>query len=147
MPIRPSAFDTVAVQLAPDLKNLPARLVAIDGRMGAGKSTLGRFLSWYFNVTLVETDPFLVDDGTFARRVDEISRIVSFRLKQKARPVLIEGVGVRELLQQLHLLADIHVYVENTTSPYQASAAELAYEAKFSPKASAHLRVEVTHEG
>ena len=147
MPFRPAAFDTVALQLVPVLSNLPPRLVAIDGRMGAGKSTLGRFLSWYFNVSLVETDPFLVGDGTFARHTGEISRIVSFRLDQKARPVLIEGIAIRELLQELRRPADAHVYVENTTSPYMPSSAELAYEVKFAPKQSADFRVELVHEG
>lgn len=147
MPFRPAAFDAVALQLAPILHDLPPRLIAIDGRMGAGKSTFGRFLAWYFNITLVETDPFLVGDGTFTRHTDEIGRIVSFRLDQSKRPVLIEGVGMRELLQQLHRSADTHVYVENMTSPYQPSATQLSYEKKFQPRQAADFRVEVAHGG
>jgi adenylate kinase family enzyme len=147
MSFRPAAFDTVALKLAPLLENLPPRLIAIDGRMGAGKSTLGRFLSWYFNVTLVETDPYLVRDGTFARHTEEISRIVSFRLEEKERPVLIEGVGMRELLEQLQRSADAHVYVENKTSPYQSSAMELAYETKYGPRQAADILAKVAHDG
>ncbi len=148
MPLRPAQFDEAAATLTPLLKDLPSRLVAIDGRMGAGKSTIGRFLSWYFNVTLVETDPFLVGDGTLARRVDEIARIVAFRLDCKSpRPVLLEGVGMRQLLEQLKRPADFHVYVENTTCPYETCTAVLEYEAKFRPKEGAGIVVSLAHEG
>lgn len=148
MPIRSAAFDAVAEQLAPLLENLPRRLVAIDGRMGAGKSTLGRFLSWYFNVTLVETDPFLLGDGTFTRHTGEINRIVSYRLDRRCPgPLLIEGVGMRQLLLELERSADVHVYVENTTNLYQVSSVVLEYEKKFRPKENAHFCVEVNHEG
>lgn len=148
MPIRPPRFDEAAAALEPTLKNLPRRLVAIDGRMGAGKSTLGRFLCWYFNVTLVETDPFLLGDGSLSRHIDEISRIVSFRLDGEfPQPVLIEGVGMRQLLEQIQRAADVHIYVENTASPYKPSPAVLAYEARYSPRKSSDILVEVAHEG
>lgn len=148
MPIRPASFDAVATQLAPLLENLPGRLIAIDGRMGAGKSTLGRFLAWYFNVTLVETDPFLQRDGTLSRRTDEIKRIVSDRFEcESPRPVLIEGVGMRELLQVLGRAADAHIYVTNVADRNEVDPLVLKYEANFKPRENATFLVEVTHEG
>jgi hypothetical protein len=147
MPYRPAEFDAAVAKLEPLMHDLPKRLVAIDGRMGAGKSTFGRFLSWYFNVTLVETDAFLRGDGTLSRRTDEIERIVSFRLEEKERPVLIEGVGMRELLLQLGRSADANVYVENRTNPFDVSSLVLEYEAKFRPKETADINVGLEHDG
>lgn len=148
MPIRPLVFDEVASLLAPLLYGLPGRLVAIDGRMGAGKTTLGRFLAWYFNVTLVETDPFLLGDGTLSRHLDEIGRIVGFRLDGRyPRPVLVEGVGVLDLLEQLRRTADAHIYVENTSNPVSPSDAVLAYERRTAPIQRADFVVRVAHDG
>lgn len=148
MGIRPPQFDEVAAQLAPCLKGLPGHLVAIDGRMGAGKSTLGRFLAWYFNVTLVETDPFLVGDGTFRRRFDEINRIVASRLdREHPRPVIVEGVAVLELLEQLGRTAHALVYVENSDNPIAPSEAVLEYERRFEPVQKAAFLVRLSHEG
>lgn len=116
--------------------------------MGAGKTTLGRFLAWYFNVTLVETDPFLLGDGTLRRRLDEIDRIVAARLDRSSpRPVLVEGVGVLDLLAQLHRPADTHLYVKNTLNSVSPSDEVLEYERRFEPALRAHFVVEVAHEG
>lgn len=148
MGIRPPQFDKVAAQLAPRLKGLPGHLVAIDGRMGAGKSTLGRFLAWYFNVTLVETDPFLLGDGTLRRHVDEINRIVASRLdREHPRPVIVEGVAVLELVEQLGRTAHGLVYVENTDNPIAPSEAVLEYERRFEPVQKAAFIVRLSHEG
>jgi ABC-type phosphate/phosphonate transport system ATPase subunit len=59
--------------LATLLCGLPGKLVAIDGRDGSGKTTLGRYLAWRFNVTLIESDLFLLDgENRLTHRVDEI---------------------------------------------------------------------------
>jgi hypothetical protein len=105
-------------------------------------------LSWYFNVTLVETDPFLVGNGTLSLRVDELARVVASRLdRHSPRPVLLEGVAMRQLLKQLGRSADFHIYVVNTTSPYEASPSELHYEQMFRPREAADLVVHLEHDG
>ena len=148
MGIRPPQFDDVAAHLAPCLEGLPGHLIAIDGRMGAGKNTLGRFLAWHFNVSLVETDPFLLGDGSLGRRVDEISRIVASRLDRAfPRPVLLEGVAILELLEQLQRTAQTLVYVENTSNPVVPSEAVLEYERRFDPVQKAAFMVRLSHEG
>jgi hypothetical protein len=48
-------YAPVVDALAPVLHNLPPRIIAIDGRPGCGKTTLGRFLAWWFNVSLMVT--------------------------------------------------------------------------------------------
>jgi len=53
-------YKVVMTALMPILYDLPGKLIAIDGRLGVGKTTLGRYLAWRFNISLVETDLFLI---------------------------------------------------------------------------------------
>ena len=114
--------------------------------MGAGKTTLGRFLAWYFNITLVETDPFLLGDGTLQRHTDEIDRIVGFRLDQD-RPVLVEGVGILDLLKQIGCKADVRVYVVNTSNAVKPNAAILEYERRSPMYVQHDIVMSLAHEG
>jgi tRNA A37 threonylcarbamoyladenosine biosynthesis protein TsaE len=50
-------YADIVRRLKPVLAGLPPKLIAIDGPMGSGKTTLGRHLAWRFNVTLIEADP------------------------------------------------------------------------------------------
>lgn len=102
MPIRPPEFDEAALLLEPLLHDLPPVVIAITGAMGVGKTTLGRFLAWYFNVTLIETDHYLKSARQSKYEVAEVQRIVELRLRIP-RPVIVEGVAVIPLLAQLGL--------------------------------------------
>ncbi len=148
MPHRPREFDTAAMRLAPHLVNLPGKIVAIDGRCLAGKSTLGRFLAWYFNSTLIETDLFLKESGGLTYDIAEIARIIDRRLA-KPRPVFVEGIAILRLLQSIGHKPDLLVYVTNLTSPGSDCLDEVLseYEAEFAPRSSADVVVELVHEG
>ena len=149
MPIHSPEFESAARSLAPLLVGLPPRVVAIDGRDGEGKTSLGRFLAWHFNVTLVETDLYLVGDNSLNRRIEEIRRVVETRLERK-RPVIVEGVGVLQILEDIGLKADFHIYLRNRRTHWVGGpvAAMLAsYEEKFEPCKRADLLLEVEHDG
>lgn len=115
MPIRPPVFDDVAQRLAPLLAGLPPKVVAIDGRSGAGKTTLARFLAWYFNSSLVELDLFLKEGG-LVRRKSGVERIVKFRLGLRL-PVFVEGLMVLDLLDSIAIKPDYTIYVRNVAHP------------------------------
>src|SRR5687767_1059437 len=101
MPRIVPGYQAAVSALIPVLHDLPGRVVAIDGRDGVGKTTLGRYLAWHFNVSLIETDLFLVPGrGRLVYRDDEIGRLIQARLR-KPRPVLVEGVGILKMLQGL----------------------------------------------
>src|SRR5690348_3750041 len=146
MPFRPPEFDLAAQQLAPHLADLPGVLVAIDGRDGSGKTTLGRFLAWYFNVTLVETDLFLRQGAGLTHHTDQIERIVAQRLAIP-RPVIVEGITVLKLLHSIGRKPHLLVYVTNSKNPGSESFAEAfsEYEAAFNPESVANVSVRLAH--
>lgn len=147
MPIRPPVFDEAAQKLAPLLAGLPPKVVAVDGRSGAGKTTLARFLSWYFNSSLVELDLFLAEGG-LVRRESDVERIVKFRLDLR-RPVIVEGLLVLDVLDSIGVKPDYTIYVRNAARPngcgFACESAE--YENRRDIVASSDHVVELQHEG
>lgn len=140
-------YQAAVAALTPVLNDLPGRVVAIDGRDGVGKTTLGRYLAWYFNVSLIETDLFLIPGrGRLLYRADEIGRLIQARLR-KPRPVLVEGVCILKTLQELKLRTDFLVYVENLSEPgSNGLSEELAnYERTFTPRGKANVVVSLEH--
>ena len=140
MPIRPPEYEQAVNALTPKLHGLPGKIIAIDGRDYSGKTTLGRFLAWYFNVSLIETDLFLLQDEGRTYRSQDIRRIIGTRLA-KPRPVIVEGVAIRRLLSHISCAPDFLIYVKNAAFPGSDTlTAELsAYESMHNPEGSANL--------
>lgn len=139
-------YHLVVDALVPVLHDLPGKIVAIDGRPGVGKTTLGRFLAYRFNVSLIETDLFLLEgQGRLVYRNDEIARIIEKRLRQP-RPVVVEGAAVLRLLAELNHQPDFTVYIINKDAPENRGdlARDLAaYETQFSPRQRADITIEL----
>lgn len=146
MSFHPPQFESAAAALAPHLVNLPGKLIAIDGRDGSGKTTLGRFLAWHFNVSLVETDLFLRDGAGLSYYTDQIERIISQR-QSKPRPVIVEGVAVLQLLESLGRKPELLVYVTNSNHSGGSTLAKAIeqYESSFNPAAIANVSVHLAH--
>ena len=142
MQICPPEFFQVAQRLEPDLENRPGKLIAIDGRDGVGKTSLGRFLACYFSVSLVETDLFLRRRPRLTYCKSHIQRIIDARLA-KPRPVIVEGILVLKTLQSISRKPDILIYVTNTSfSGSECFAKDFSdYETTFSPQSVASIRV------
>ena len=142
MGIRPRQFDEAAAALQPLFDQSRRRLIAIDGRMLSGKTTLGRFLAWRFNAPLVERDMFLGPDGL---RVEEIGRYVSGRLAWR-NPVIIEGVFMCELLEQIGHKPDLLFYAANDfgRQPLPTDEQFIAYEERYTPMSRADYKVSWT---
>jgi uridine kinase len=145
MPDIPPAYVQVVAALTPIMRGLPGVIVTIDGRDGVGKTTLGRYLSWHFNVTLIETDLFLIPAQDYLIHLDDqINRIIERRLTL-SRPVIVEGVSMLQLMKRINRDPDFSIYVTNARqSSGKVMARRLgAYEAAFSPQATAHIVVEI----
>lgn len=145
---RDEEYAPVVAALAPVLYNLPPKIIAIDGRPGSGKTTLGRFLAWWFNVTLIEADNFLFEgEGRYRFRTEEISRIIVSR-QRGGNPVIIEGVTVLRQLAQMKLAADFMIYVSNASAPSLRREYEIQfkdYEAEFNPRQRADFMLALDH--
>jgi uridine kinase len=139
------AYLKVVEAMTPIMRGLPGIIVTIDGRDGVGKTTLGRYLAWHFNVTLVETDLFLIPaQDYFIHLDDQVNRIIERRITSP-RPVIVEGISILQLMKRIHRVPDFSIYVTNR----QHSGSKLldrrlaAYEAAFAPFATANIVVEI----
>lgn len=125
MPIRSSEFDSVALWLEPILAEVRSKkLVAITGPIGAGKSTLSRFLAWYFNISLIEADYFLIPNKGLDCEPTEINRIIKQRHNIQ-RSVIVEGATILPLLAKINRIPDGIVQVRNSSACRQPTVTEV----------------------
>ena len=140
-----ASYLQVTDMLWPHMRGLPGVIITIDGRDGVGKTTLGRYLAWYFNVSLIETDLYLIPAlDHFIYLDDQINRIIERRVTSPL-PVIVEGVAILEMMKRINRAPDFRIYV---TNPQQSGSKLMdqrltAYEATYAPTASADIVVKV----
>ncbi len=141
MQIKSPQYDLAIIKLKPILDNLPPRIIGIDGRYGAGKTTLGRYLAWSFNISLIETDLFLIGNtGIPVYETEIIQHIIDGRINDSL-PVIIEGIALLSLIDELKRKLDFHIWVMNEKSNESESLDKFVidYEQSFKPKDRADL--------
>src|SRR6059058_2505831 len=138
-------YSQVVDALTPIMRERPSVIVTVDGRDGVGKTTLGRYLAWHFNVTLIETDLFLIPAQDYLIHLDDqINRIIERRITSP-RPVIVEGISMLQLMKRINRVPDFSIYV---TNPRHAGSKLLAqrlsaYEAAFVPSRKANIVMEI----
>jgi uridine kinase len=148
MPTALPCYRRIVDAMSPVIRDVPGALVTIDGREGVGKTTLGRFLAWTFNVTLIETDLFLIPTRDHHIHLDDqVNRIIERRLTTPA-PVIAEGIAILQLMKRIHRTPDYSIYL---TRPGHRSSKLLerrlaVYEAEYSPSVNSSITVEIELE-
>jgi pantothenate kinase-related protein Tda10 len=127
-------FDLPAIEIAPPLKPTPlaysklrvalfqalgypkrnSLIIGIDGRDGQGKSSLANWLAWQLGMSAISLDHFLIQDSDpLSWRVADLSHAIQTCL-QLERPVIVEGVFLQDVLEQVQKKVDYLVLVKNT---------------------------------
>lgn len=145
MPTVLPCYQQIVEALAPLMRGLPGVIVTIDGREGVGKTTLGRYLAWTFNVTLIETDLFLIPTRDYHIHLDDqVNRIIERRITTPV-PVIAEGIAILQLMKRIHRTPDFSIYLTRRghESGKLLERRLSVYEAEFSPSANADVAVEI----
>lgn len=141
------SYLLVVQALTPVIRRSPGVIVTIDGRFGVGKTTLGRYLAWHFNVSLIETDLFLIPTREHLIHLDDqINRIIERRITTPL-PVIVEGISMLQLMKRINRISDFSIYVTNPrpSSGERADRRLSSYEAAFSPSTIANIVVKIEH--
>ncbi len=90
----------------------PRALIAIQGNLGTGKSTLSRFLAWRLAGTLIELDLYmtLVDDHVEYDR--ECVKSIIGRAGHLNAPVIVAGLSASDVLAAAGITSDLIVIVK-----------------------------------
>lgn len=119
-------------------------MIIIDGKPGVGKTTLGRFLAWRFNISLIETDLFsLQNPNRYNYNNEAVRTVINYRQELSKRPVIVEGVVALRLLDDLNICADFHIHVTCKEATATLREEYSGYVEKFQPKRKADIVLEL----
>jgi hypothetical protein len=87
-------------------------LIGIDGKDGAGKSSLAAWLSWQHEMAAIHLDLYIVKDSDpITWHLDDLARIIDGQ-RSLARPLIVEGILLMRALQQVGRTPGFLVFVE-----------------------------------
>ena len=113
-------------------------IIGIDGRSGAGKSSLASWLAWQLGMPSVHLDLYVERDSEpLSWRYEDLARVITARLALK-RPIIVEGICLCQPLQAIDRDPDYWVWVENLGGPKPGPCDPTGdYVAEFNPEANA----------
>jgi hypothetical protein len=113
-------------------------IIGIDGRSGAGKSSLASWLAWQLGMPSVHLDLYVERDSEpLSWRYEDVARITTARLVL-AQPIIVEGICLCQPLQAIDRDPDYWVWVENLGGPKPGPCDPTGdYVAEFNPEANA----------
>ena len=88
-------------------------LIGIDGADGSGKSSLAAWLSWQMEIPALHLDVYVVrDSDPLSWCYDDLRRAIEGAQSGGRRPVLVEGVLLLHVLEQINRTPEFLVFVE-----------------------------------
>jgi hypothetical protein len=116
--IAPPEYETLLTKLSaalgPDRKPL---LIGIDGREGAGKTSLSNWLAWQLGIPAIHLDLFVIQSeipAPIERRVADLDRCIKAR---GDRPFIVEGVLLLDALDEVGRSPDFLIFVNEQPAP------------------------------
>jgi uridine kinase len=118
------------------------RLIGIDGADGVGKSSLASWLAWQLGAPAIHLDLYTVRDSEPPQwRTEDLQRVLTTRLDEHARPLVIEGIMLLEVLAKIGREVDFLVYVDGEGS-HSLSQMLADYRARHQPDKHTDLRLQ-----
>jgi hypothetical protein len=112
-------------------------LIGIDGKDGAGKSSLAAWLSWQHEMAAIHLDLYMVrESNPIAWRLDDLARIIEGQ-HSLARPLIVEGILLLCALQQVGYMPDFLVFVEKENHESSLAEPVNSYIRSYLPKEKA----------
>lgn len=97
-------------------------IIAIDGELGSGKSTIANEIAVKFGIPVVHVDDCLIPSrGCYveALKLDKLERMIC----DTGLPVIIEGICLLDVLSKLRLTPSLHFFLfRNGKAPYKANS-------------------------
>ena len=92
-------------------------IIGIDGRKGAGTSSVAAWLGWQLGLPVISLDLYRTDSGSpLDWRYQEITRVLESGYG-RGYPVIVEGICLCQVLQELGEIPDFLVWVQNDGQP------------------------------
>ncbi len=115
-----AGYEELLAQVQKELgPNRQPLLIAIDGLDGVGKSTLASWLAWQLEMPSLHLDVYLVRNSKPQQwRVDDLDRAIRSRLNL-GRPVIIEGVLLLDVLDQVGRTPNFLVYIHREEDKHE----------------------------
>ncbi len=119
-------LENLVSLLKPRIQPWRTMTIVVDGVDYSGKSTLSRFLSWQLSMPTIETDLAFInskdakDNDPPVHDVGLINRLIKMRHDMN-RPVIVEGVFMLKLFDQLHIQPEILIRASCVSSPRTGS--------------------------
>ena len=116
--IAPLDYEAVRVLIAKAMGQPTERraiLIGIDGRDGAGKSSLASWLAWQFEMSTVHLDLLIAaNEVPIAWHTEQLNQMIASRLNRNSPvPIIVEGILLLKALTDVGRNCDFLVFVEN----------------------------------
>ncbi|MBT3046186.1 MAG: hypothetical protein KME53_04465 [Candidatus Thiodiazotropha sp. (ex Clathrolucina costata)] len=122
-------------------------LIAVDGRDHSGKTTIASFIAWQYSIPVIYTDYYLVKNATPMHHDYEAIASLIARRHDMNRPVIVEGIKMLNVLENVGCEADFLVVTVNTSCDGSIGEEITEYTDTYRPYEKANFTFRWTEHG